>query len=292
MLSSSVAVLIAGLLAFARGAEEFPFEKTGTFQKTFSIGPSERAEITVDNVQGSIEVVGYDGSSIELVVHESFRARSPERLEKAQDEVRLQASQEGNRVRLYVEGPFRSADGSLDYRGKRQYGYEVDFDFALRVPRRVDLVLKTVNDGEIRVDGVSGAFDVENVNGSISMTGASGSGRAYALNGEVSVVFARNPDSDSYFGSLNGDVSVVFRPELSAKVLVKTFNGEVYTDYPVSYLKELPPLVVERRLGKRVYKSSGFYGLQVGGDGGPAIKFDAFNGDIRILKRALSGEGR
>jgi len=36
--------------------------------------------------------------------------------------------------------------------------------------------------------------------------------------------------------------------------------------------------------GKFIYKSNDFFGVRVG-DGGPELKFDAFNGDIRILSQ-------
>ncbi|HXV59451.1 MAG TPA: hypothetical protein VEK15_02070 [Vicinamibacteria bacterium] len=283
-------MLSVTVLAFVLGLPptEFPHEKTGTFQRTFDFDASGPPEIEIDNVQGSIELVGYDGASVQLAVRESFRARSQERLDLAQQQVKLLVSQEENRLRLYVDGPFRRGDGSNRYRGPEDYGYEVTFGFALRVPRHTNLVLKTINDGEIRVDAVSGIFDVKNVNGGISITNASGSGRAYAVNGDVSVVFAENPAAASYFGSLNGDVSAVFEADLSARLMVKTFNGDLYTDFPTTYLRELPPIDLAQRHGKKVYESSGYYGLQVGA-GGPPIELDAFNGDIRVLKRGLAG---
>lgn len=280
-------VLLLGLFSPPR-TEGLPFEKNETVQRTFMPSGSAPAEVEVDNVTGSIEVVGYEGESVELVVHETFGSHSQEELEVAQREVRLLVSQEENRIRLFVDGPFRERD-SFRRNGPESHRYRAQFDFQLRVPRRANLDLKTVNDGEIRVDGVEGRFDVHNVNGGISMTGLSGSGRAYAVNGAVSVVFAENPTGESYFGSLNGDVSVVLREDLSARLMVKTFNGDVYTDFPTTYVRELPPLVLESRRGKRVYKSSGFFGLRVG-SGGPALEFDAFNGDIRILKRGFTGQ--
>jgi hypothetical protein len=42
--------------------------------------------------------------------------------------------------------------------------------------------------------------------------------------------------------------------------------------------------VREQRDGKFVYKSNEFFGVRVG-NGGPELKFDAFNGDIRIRNR-------
>ncbi|MBU6403017.1 MAG: hypothetical protein KGS61_22065, partial [Verrucomicrobia bacterium] len=76
---------------------------------------------------------------------------------------------------------------------------------------------------------------------------------------------------------------VAFRPGLSANILLKTFNGQVYSDFPVSYLPPGKPMK-QTKDGKFIYKSNDFYGVRVGA-GGPELKFDAFNGDIRILNQ-------
>jgi hypothetical protein len=130
---------------------------------------------------------------------------------------------------------------------------------------------------------MSGAFDVENINGGVELVEVSGSGHAYALNWPLKALFSRNPAGASDFGSLNGDVEVGFRPGLSADLWLKTFNGNAYTDFDVAALPGRPP-VREQRGGKFVYKSSQFYGVRAG-QGGPELKFDAFNGDIRIRSR-------
>ncbi len=157
------------------------------------------------------------------------------------------------------------------------------YDFELQVPQPTLLRLKTVNGEDIRVEKTTGKFEVENINGGIRMTDVSGAGRAYALNGKVRVRFTANPDDACYFGSLNGNVEVTFRPEFSANILLKTFNGQVYSDFPISYLPPGRP-TQKTKGGRFVYKSNEFYGVRAGA-GGPELKFDAFNGDIRILSR-------
>ncbi|MCU1275171.1 MAG: hypothetical protein JWO48_2602, partial [Bryobacterales bacterium] len=188
-------------------------------------------------------------------------------------------------LRLYVDGPFRCKcrDGSVNYRGSRFYGYEVRFDFTVKVPRETNLRLRTVNHGDIRVENTSGNFDVDNINGGLELLDVSGSGHAYALNRPVKVLFARNPSAASDFGSLNGDVEVTFRPDLSADLWLKTFNGSAYTDFDVTALPSHPP-AQEQHDGKFVFKGDRFFGVRVG-RGGPALKFDAFNGNIEIRNR-------
>jgi DUF4097 and DUF4098 domain-containing protein YvlB len=252
-----------------------------TIERTF---PAAK-KIDVDNFDGSITVVGSDAGEIKVEIHKTIRARSPEKAQEAKREVRLDMTEQDDELRVFADGPFRCKcqDGSINYRGSRFYGYEVSFDFTLRVPRETSLRLRTVNRGNIRAQDTDGAFDVDNVNGGVELTEISGSGHAYALNRPLHVSFRRNPTGASDFGSLNGDVEVAFRPGLSADVWLKTFNGNAYTDFDV---KALPsrPAVREQKDGKYVYKGNQFYGVRVG-QGGPELKFDAFNGDIRIRNR-------
>jgi hypothetical protein len=144
-----------------------------------------------------------------------------------------------------------------------------------------------VNDGDIRIDGTSGNFDVRNVNGGINMTGIAGSGDAHTVNGPVSVRFSKNPSGPCSFKSINGQLDFYFQPELSADLRFKTFNGQIYSDFDVTPLAISPTATGEQHDGKFVYHSSGLHGARAG-HGGPELIFDAFNGNIRLHK---AGQG-
>lgn len=271
-------IAIAALPAWAQDQE--------TIQRTFS----GTASVEVDNVFGSIRVTGYDGSEVQMNAHRSVVADDAERAAAAAREVKLDITQSADAVRLYVDGPFRCncenrpsfrSRNNMHERGRR--GYKVVYDFDLKVPRSTALYLGAVNEGQITVAKTAGDYDVENINGGIEMTDVAGSGRVYALNGKVAVTFTRNPERNSYFGSLNGSVEVWFQPNLSADVRVKTFNGGIYTDFPVAYLP-VTAGVPEHKNGKFVYRSNDFQGVRIG-SGGPEYKFENFNGDIRIRNR-------
>jgi len=291
------ALLLAGLVGAGPGARAAPAltghgegwderhlqeSDTEEIRQTFA-GGARPLQVVVDNLNGSIEVVGHDADRVELVARRTNRARSPEKLQEAKRAVQLDIDAEPGRVRLYVDGPHRDRDGRTHDLGARHMGYQVDFDFTLHVPRHAEVDLRTVNDGDIRVTGIRGGYDVENINGGIEMLDVGGAGRVYALNGEVHVTFERNPSDESFFGSLNGDVEIEFRRDLAAELRLKTFNGDVYSDFEVSAATADAP-ERERRNGKHVYRVGKSFGVLVGG-GGPRLEFDAFNGDIRIVNR-------
>jgi len=280
-------IRVLGLAAVAIGAacasdwDDLSVREQENIERTF---PATK-KVDVDNFDGSVTVLGADTHEIKVEIHKTIRARSPEKVQEAKQEVRLDMWPQADELRLYVDGPFRCkcGDGSVNYRGSRYYGYEVSFDFTLHVPRETAVRLRTVNRGEIRVENTDGVFDAENINGGLDLVEIAGSGHAYALNRPLHVSYRRNPTGTSDFGSLNGDVEVAFRPGLSADMWLKTFNGSAYTDFDVTALPSRPA-VREERNGKYVYKSNQFYGVRVG-QGGPELKFDAFNGDIRIRNR-------
>ncbi|KAA0231413.1 hypothetical protein EDS67_02375 [candidate division KSB1 bacterium] len=245
--------------------------------------PNAAKHVLVDNVSGSIRVVGDNIRDVQLVVHKTLRAASESKLQEAREQVVLDIAEEEDAVKLYVDGPFRRSNGEVNYRGWRYYGYEVNWDFELRVPREASLYLRAINDGEIEVKNVAGDFDIKNVNGGVNLSEIAGAGSVYALNGGVKVLFQQNPKAESYFGSLNGDVEIIFREGLAAEAGFKTFNGEIYTDFEVTYLANKSP-TSKRKHGRYIYKSDEFSRVRIG-SGGPQLTFDAFNGDIRMLKR-------
>jgi len=247
----------------------------------FPVGGSSR-QIVVDNINGAIDVVGYAGSEVQLIAHRTSYGNSAEALGKSKEKITLAIKEEPGKIIVYVNTPWRCDDHSVSYHRRKDYGFDADFDFELKVPSNADFSLRTVNKGSITVANMHGAFEVSNVNGGIEMSGISGDGLVTTVNGEVAVRFRKNPVSRCGFRTVNGSIEVQFPDELSADLKLKTFNGEVYTDFDVTGLsrKSTGP----ERIGRRtVYRGDEFFAVRAG-DGGPEMLFDTLNGDIRILK--------
>ena len=275
-----IAVCIAGSQRRARRSEE----EHETIKRTLEFsGGNGTKLLEVDGVSGSIHVTGYDGRSVEMTANKTIHADSPEKIQTAKQEVKLDIDDKADTIRIYVDQPGHERSTTSSSRSHWfDRGYDVDFDFEIRVPRQAGIHLWTVNGGDVRVQDVAGDFDVSNVNGGVEMSGIAGSGNAHTVNGQVEVKFASNPKRDSSFGSVNGSIEVAFKPNLSADLRYKTLNGGVFTDFPVTALASTPG-AAERRNGKFVYRSNGFSGVRVG-NGGPELRFEGLNGDIRILE--------
>ena len=276
---------IAGLALAGKSQSEdkYKFEEKDEIRQTLKFqDPAKPKALHVDNVFGSIDVQAYDGSEVELVAHKTIRAKTQDKIQKAKTDVKLDITAEGGDIDIYVDGPFRCQTEDCKGINWRDRGYEVHYDFVLKVPRKTGLALKTVTGGDVTVKGIEADFDVSNDNGKITMENVSGSGAAHTVNGEVKVGFSRNPGANCTFRTVNGDVALSFRDGLSADFKMKTFNGEAYSDFEVKALPSAPAVKASQK-GKFVYKRDKFSQVRVG-KGGPAITCDTLNGDILIKK--------
>jgi hypothetical protein len=258
-----------------------------TIRKTFTLTGGHKI-LDVDNVFGSIDVVGGAGDQVQLVVNKTIFAESKDQLEAAKKEVTLDITEQPDLLKLYVNGPFRcncnngsGGGGCVNWHGDA--GYTVKYEFQLQVPHNIEVKLRTVNSGHVHVRDVAGNFTVHNVNGGVEMERIAGSGAAKTVNGSVKVSFVENPRESSEFGTINGNIELYFVRGLSADFRFKTMNGAIYSDFEMTSLPARP-VSAEHRGSKFVFRTDRFTGGRIG-NGGPEIKAENLNGDIRVLER-------
>ncbi len=235
-------------------------------------------KLLVDNINGTIHVTGVPGDTLHFKAEKLITAESNEALAEARRDVKLDVSTQGSFVRLYVDGPFRDHD-----RGRRFYGYEVKFDYDIQVPVGTELILHTVNGGEITVKGTNGPYDIRHVNGAITMENIGGSGTVTSVNGPLKVSFSKNPTEAAKFHTVNGAIDIHFKSPLNADMKFKTVNGHVYTDFDVSAL----PMSVgttETKNGKFIYKGDRSQAGRIG-KGGPMLDFETINGSVHLFTK-------
>jgi hypothetical protein len=257
-----------------------------TIRKTFDVtsgsGPK---RLLVDNVSGFVHVTGYGGSQIQMAAEKHIYGYSNEAIQDAKRDVKLDLSQQGNFARVYVDGPFRNRDGNgVNYRGDSYYGYRVIYDFDIQVPYDTELVLKTINNGDIVVKKTSGDYEINGLNGGIDMEEISGSGSVHTLNGKVRVAYTKNPPKATSFHTLNGSIDIYFQPGLNADLSFDRLNGEIYSDFDITSR----PTQVSGDLsnGRFVYRGGRSMGARAG-SGGPELTFKTLNGTIRLHSKAF-----
>src|SRR6266576_6034456 len=72
---------------------DLPVEGQETIQKSFSMAGVQHRSLEIDNVWGSIEVVGTISDQLQLTVKKSVRAESKDKLEQARKEVTLDTTE-------------------------------------------------------------------------------------------------------------------------------------------------------------------------------------------------------
>ncbi len=280
-------LMMAALPLSANGWDDdhrWRLDEKEAIRKTFdAAGGSGGRKLLVDNIQGFVHVTGIGGSQVQVSIEKHIYADSSEAMAEAKRDVKMDMSQQGNFVRLYEDGPFRNGNGT-NYRGESYYGYRVVFDVDVQVPYDTELVLKTVNHGDIQVKKTTGDYEVHGLNGGIEMEDVAGSGLVSTLNGKVKVTFSKNPTKDTQFKTLNGSVDVYFQNGLNADLKFKKLNGGIYTDFEVTALPET--VGGDSSNGRYVYRTDHRMSGRAG-KGGPELSFDTLNGSIRLHSRTI-----
>ena len=276
-------LLILALTPIAGREDGWGISDTEEIRKTLEFPAGGAAhQLVIDNLNGSISVTGYDGKDVQVSARRVNWGDSRDRLAEGKKKITLDISREDGKIVLYVNTPWRCGDGSPAFDRRDYYGYDADFTFDVRVPVETEVFLKTVNKGSITVTGVNGDFEVHNVNGPVEMKTIGGSGLVSTVNGGLDVRFSRNPAGRCGFHTVNGTIEISVPDDLSADLRLKTFNGEVRSDFDVTGLPQQPP--PPRKIGRRtVYGGDEFFAVRAG-KGGPEMMFETLNGDIRILK--------
>lgn len=247
---------------------------------------TEASTMILKNIFGSIAVEGYDGDMIILEVDKKIMADNQLDLELGKEELQLKAEVDGNRVVIHPDAPYINfVNEEMGFNWCKDYEepkYKHKMDFRVKVPRNLQLVVGTINEGEVLVQNTRGTYlKVSNINGGIELNDVKGETHLNCINGDVTITYVDNPPKDSRYYSLNGDINVSYQNGLSANVSFKTMNGELYTDFDVErqFVKTSKTNDVEK--AKFKYESTPT--MQIGG-GDVALDFETLNGNVFIKK--------
>lgn len=225
---------------------------------------------------GSVTVRGYDGKDALIETgggringHERHPSNVPEGMHRIDnDSMGLDVTEENNVITVI--------------------GQNSSAHLTIQVPVQTNLVLRSVNGGAITVENISGSVDANHTNGGITVTNVSGSVLANTTNGNVTVSLNKvSPDKAMSFTSFNGRVDVTLPQDVKANVMMKTNNGEIWSDFDIKLSASgKPPVIEDNRStnGKyRVRLDRAMYGTINGG--GPEMQFVTYNGSILIHKK-------
>jgi len=153
------------------------------------------------------------------------------------------------------------------------------------VPQNASLKLKTMT-GAVDVEGVNGEVEANSMNGEVHVANVQGAVIAHSLNGKVLVNLSRvDPNKPMAFSTMNGDIDVTLPADTKARVRLKNDHGEVWTDFDLK-LEATPRVEQGQRSEDGRYRVR--FDRTVTGTingGGPDLSFTTMNGQIRIRKQ-------
>ncbi len=286
------------LMAFANSVTAQTFTETISKELTFEKVGVENT-VLVANINGDVHVVGYEGTKVIVEVSKKITAKSQQRLEAGKREIQLGVVDRADTLIFYMQGGC-NVFGKQDWkarnfgtRNKWTYNWEGDnhcdtkydykLDFTIKVPYTVNLVLSTINNGDISVENVNGTLKVENINGGIKLKNISREASATTINGKVDVEYAKNPDKPCRFYTLNGDINAWFQKGLTANMAFKSFNGEFFSN--VSNLESLPAQIEKEGGDKGIKYTLSGNRFKIG-SGGALLDFETFNGNVYLKEVA------
>ena len=246
--------------------------------------------LLIDNINGAVVVKGSKGSSINLTAIKTIVGNTQKDVNNAKDKIDLVIFRENDTLVTHIKAPNltygrnRNNQRGFGYEWddwNKQKGYDFKFDIQVNVPENTHLIVRTINQGDIRVTNTKASLKVTNVNGSVYLENIAGATRARTINGQLKANYTKVPDQNSSYYALNGNIRVKYPKSLSADLRFKSFNGDFYTDYEV---KQLPTKVVSKTASEgrtKVYKVDEFTSVRVR-KGGKVFKFETLNGNIYV----------
>lgn len=237
--------------------------------------PAKEVKLNVNFITGSIKVIGYDGKDviIDAIAPVSEKKQNRERADgmkkiSTNDGFGIVAHEQNNTVNVNTDR------------------VNMKINISIKVPHKSSLKLKTINDGDIYVENVSGNHEVSNINGEIKMKNVAGSVVANTINENIIVNFTSiTPNTPMAFTTLNGNVDVTFPANVKANVKLKSDMGEVLTDFDIDVDKTAAKVKQTADKEKGLYKiqkDEWTYGKINGG--GPEIMMKTMHGDVLIRK--------
>ncbi len=286
------------MVIFSIAACAQTFNEKITKQLTFEKKAANNT-LMVFNINGDVNVEGYDGDKILVEVDKTISAKTQARLDKGKTEIQLGVMDRADTLLIYVQGVCNEF-GKIRRKGERRSkwnnygynwndcnggncdkdrGYDYEMNFTIKVPRSIAVLTSTVNNGDIKVNNMNGYLLADNINGGIQLKNISGATNASTINGDVDLEYVSNPPGDSRYYTLNGDINANFRKGLSATLAFESFNGEFFTN--LNRIETLPVTVEKKASGDGIKYKVGGNRYKVG-NGGVLLDFETFNGNVYL----------
>ena len=180
--------------------------------------------ITVQTVNGSLQYVGADQTTI--AIHAQKRVKAPDlaTAEAFVSQVQIRIEEKAGTLAIYPDHP------------KPPPQVAVQVDFVIHGPRTLNLTGHSTN-GQVQISGVTGIVQAHSTNGEVQVHELAGSIQAKSTNGNVHVE-ALSLTAASEFVSQNGALHITIQ-QGQAPITATTVNGSLDLALPAAYTGQL-----------------------------------------------------
>jgi len=205
--------------------------------------PGAIGTLEVNQIYGGMKVVGYDGKEVIVVaMQEKMNVTSEKKngLRKiANNSLALEAKESDNHVEVVAKNYHSGKDNVMN--------------LEIRVPRKFNLQLSSINDGDIWIENVEGEMEISNVNDDITMIKVAGSAVVDSVNGLIKADFTSvNPNSQMLFTSFNDDIDLSLPDDIAADFQLQTAYGDILTGFDVEFSASDP--IIDQDKNEKYYK--------------------------------------
>ena len=272
-----IAILCVVCFSFSLAAcdiEDFDSDGRAEVDFHYHFPLKDGGSVNVDTFNGSIEIIGWDQSEVDVAG--TKYARTPE----LRDAIKIDTMHTDNSVSVHAIRPYDN-HGNMGAR------------FVIHVPRKVNLDRIVSSNGKIEVRSVTGSENLRTSNGHINAEQVDGPIEASTSNGHITVqeelssgrspihlrtsngaidITTRHPIlSDLHASTSNGPITVHLPESTSARVRASTSNSSITTEFDVT---------MQGHIDKHHLEGN----IKGSKPDAPMIDLETSNGHIRLAK--------
>ena len=244
----------------------------------------------IHNINGFVEIGGYDGTDIKVEIDKTISANSKEKLTLGKHEAWFKVVNLGEQIHMFMKTPYSylETEGevvSFHERNNHQR-YEYKLDYKVKVPRNTNLQILAVNDGNISINDIqSKLIYAKNINGEIELKNVSAEMKIMTVNGDIGLSYLNENIKNGHFKSINGSFTVQFVEQPDIEVTFKTQNGNFYSSYDPTHVSSYIQKEIKKNEHGIKYKIKPRKRVRFG-SGIHKFDFKTINGDINIINKA------
>ncbi len=243
----------------------------------------------VHNINGFVEIEGYDGDTVQVDIDKTLLAKSEKNLQVAKKEAWFKVVNENNEIHMFMKTPYSKLElkeGKLHFQeNNNTQKYQYKMNYKIKVPRHTNLNILAVNDGYININNIQAQLIyAKNINGEIELNKVSGEMEIMTVNGDIALTYLDENIQNGRFKSVNGTFNIHFTKKPDLEISYKTLNGHLYTAFDPT---DVSSVVQQQYKGKKhgiKYKVKRKKVVTIG-NGTHKFYFKTINGDINIAKK-------